>query len=82
MNALQQLVKWCFRGLGKILIGCVRLYQILLSPLLGKNCRFHPSCSSYFILAVEKYGPIRGGLKGAWRICRCHPWSAGGHDPP
>jgi putative component of membrane protein insertase Oxa1/YidC/SpoIIIJ protein YidD len=54
MNALQQLVKWCFRGLGKILIGCVRLYQILLSPLLGKNCRFHPSCSSFFIIAVEK----------------------------
>jgi putative membrane protein insertion efficiency factor len=47
-----------------------------------KHCRFHPSCSSFFILAVEKYGPIRGSLKGAWRICRCHPWCEGGHDPP
>lgn len=66
----------------RILIGLVRLYQIFLSPLLGRNCRFQPTCSSYFIQAVEKYGPLRGSLRGIWRICRCNPFSAGGEDPP
>ncbi len=64
------------------LIGAVRLYQIFLSPLLGRNCRFQPTCSNYFIQAVRKYGPLRGSLKGAWRICRCNPFCQGGWDPP
>jgi len=64
------------------LIAGVRTYQILLRPLLPPLCRFHPSCSEYFIEAVNKYGPIRGGCKGAWRICRCNPWNPGGYDPP
>ncbi len=64
------------------LIGTVRLYQFLLSPLLGQHCRFQPTCSRYFIESVQKYGAIRGTLRGVWRICRCHPWSAGGYDPP
>lgn len=65
-----------------ILIAAVRMYQIFLSPLLGKNCRFRPTCSSYFIQAVQKYGPIRGSAKGVLRICRCHPFHPGGYDPP
>lgn len=65
-----------------MLIGCVRLYQIILSPLIGRNCRFTPTCSSYFIQAVQKYGPLRGSLRGIWRICRCNPFSPGGEDPP
>ncbi|MFP6577071.1 MAG: membrane protein insertion efficiency factor YidD, partial [Pirellulaceae bacterium] len=60
-------MRWLFRGwqniLSMLLIGSVRLYQILLSPLLGRLCRFEPSCSNYFIQAVRKHGP----LKGAWR---------------
>lgn len=60
----------------------VRIYQWTLSPLLGPRCRFEPSCSRYFIGAVEKYGLIRGGAKGIARICRCHPWNPGGYDPP
>jgi putative membrane protein insertion efficiency factor len=63
-------------------IGCVRIYQLTLSPLIGPVCRFEPSCSRYFIGAVEKYGLIRGGAKGVARICRCHPWHPGGYDPP
>lgn len=63
-------------------IGCVRIYQLTLSPLIGPVCRFEPSCSRYFIGAVEKYGLIRGGAKGVARICRCHPWNPGGYDPP
>jgi uncharacterized protein len=65
-----------------LLIGCVRLYQITLSPYLGQQCRFQPTCSHYFIAAVEKYGAVRGSCKGAWRICRCNPFCQGGYDPP
>jgi putative membrane protein insertion efficiency factor len=65
-----------------ILIGGVRLYQIFLSPFLGRQCRFTPSCSNYFILAVRKYGPLSGSLRGIWRICRCNPFHPGGEDPP
>jgi putative membrane protein insertion efficiency factor len=78
MNALQ----WLVRLPGEVLIAMVRVYQLTLSPLLGKNCRFEPSCSKYFILAVRKYGAIRGSLLGAWRILRCNPFCRGGYDPP
>jgi putative membrane protein insertion efficiency factor len=64
------------------LIGLVRLYQIFLSPIFGRSCRFDPTCSNYFIAAVRKYGAISGASRGAWRICRCHPWNPGGYDPP
>jgi hypothetical protein len=63
-------------------IGMVRLYQIFISPLLGRNCRFYPSCSSYFIQAVQKYGLVVGGWRGCLRIMRCHPFHPGGFDPP
>jgi hypothetical protein len=64
------------------LIAMVRLYQCVLSPLFGQRCRFEPSCSAYFIGAVEKYGVIRGTVRGIRRICRCHPFHPGGFDPP
>ena len=64
------------------LIGAVRIYQYTLSPLLGRHCRFEPSCSAYFIQSVQKHGAIRGTLRGIWRICRCHPFHPGGYDPP
>jgi putative membrane protein insertion efficiency factor len=63
-------------------IGLVRLYKLFLSPLLGKNCRYDPTCSTYMIQAIEKYGLVRGVFKGTLRILRCHPWSPGGWDPP
>nr|WP_145252323.1 membrane protein insertion efficiency factor YidD [Aeoliella mucimassa] len=65
-----------------ILIGMVRFYQLGISPLLGKNCRFQPTCSEYFIQSVRKYGPLRGSWRGVKRIARCHPWNPGGYDPP
>lgn len=65
-----------------VLIAGVRLYQWTLSPFLGGQCRFEPSCSRYFIEAVEKYGACRGAGKGIARICRCHPFHPGGYDPP
>lgn len=75
MNALRAACVW-------LLILPVRFYQVVFGPLLPKVCRFHPSCSDYFIQAVEKHGAVRGGLKGVWRICRCNPLSRGGYDPP
>ncbi|MFL5331428.1 MAG: membrane protein insertion efficiency factor YidD [Gemmataceae bacterium] len=68
--------------LASLLIGAARLYQLLLSPILPRSCRFDPSCSEYFIQAVRKYGPVRGVWRGTKRICRCHPWNQGGWDPP
>ncbi|WP_457575192.1 membrane protein insertion efficiency factor YidD [Desulfomarina sp.] len=62
-------------------IGLVKGYQYLLSPLFPPCCRFFPTCSVYTIQAIEKYGVIKGGLLGIWRILRCHPFSRGGHDP-
>ena len=64
------------------LIFLVRIYQWTLSPLFGRQCRFEPSCSRYFIGAVRKYGAIVGAWKGVCRIGRCHPWHPGGYDPP
>jgi putative membrane protein insertion efficiency factor len=65
-----------------VLIGLVRVYQFTLSPFLGPCCRYDPHCSQYFILAVRKYGPVWGALKGVARVCRCHPWGSSGYDPP
>jgi hypothetical protein len=78
MNAWQMLR----RVPSLVLIGIVRLYQWTLSPIFGRQCRFQPTCSHYFIQAVEKYGVLRGTLKGMWRILRCNPLCRGGYDPP
>jgi len=72
----------CDRVAAAVLVAAVVVYQRTLSPLLGRHCRFTPSCSTYFRQSVEKYGAVRGGLRGLARICRCHPWSRGGFDPP
>ena len=68
--------------LSTLLILPVRFYQIAIGPMLPKVCRYYPSCSEYFILAVEKHGACKGCAKGIWRICRCGPWTPGGFDPP
>jgi putative membrane protein insertion efficiency factor len=53
----------------------------LLSPFLGRNCRFHPSCSVYAIEALQRHGAIKGGWLAFRRVTRCHPWNPGGYDP-
>lgn len=72
---LRSAVQW-------MVVAPVRAYQCVVSPWLGPRCRFEPTCSQYFVDAVRKYGVARGTLRGLWRICRCHPFSRGGHDPP
>lgn len=79
---MRVVVNFATQALSAFLIGGVRCYQAVLSPLMGGQCRFVPSCSHYFIEAVKKHGPVRGAAKGVARICRCHPWHPGGYDPP
>jgi len=62
-------------------VALIRLYQITLSPLIGRHCRFYPSCSEYAVEAIIRKGPIIGSLMAAWRILRCNPFCKGGYDP-
>ena len=59
----------------------VRFYQLFLSPLIGSNCRFQPTCSHYMIQSIEEWGVIKGIWLGLKRIFKCHPWGPHGHDP-
>jgi putative membrane protein insertion efficiency factor len=76
------MIRLVARIVSVVLIGLVWIYRIFVRPLLPPTCIYYPSCSEYFIRAVRKYGPIRGGAKGVWRVCRCHPFNEGGFDPP
>ena len=64
-----------------VLIGALRAYQYAVRPMLGANCRFHPSCSDYAREAIERHGAIQGTALALRRIGRCHPWHPGGYDP-
>jgi putative membrane protein insertion efficiency factor len=65
----------------RALLGLIRLYQFTFSTIMGKQCRFYPSCSNYTAEAIRRYGAGKGGLLGIKRILRCHPGNPGGHDP-
>jgi putative membrane protein insertion efficiency factor len=64
-----------------LLIRAIDVYRWLLSPWLGSNCRFYPSCSSYAREALSLHGACRGLWLACRRVCRCHPWHPGGYDP-
>jgi len=74
MKIIKLLFSWLF-------LGIIRLYQLLLSPILGASCRFTPTCSQYGIEAIKKHGPFYGGWLTLKRIASCHPWGKHGHDP-
>lgn len=63
-----------------LLIAPIRLYQMLISPLLGQRCRFYPSCSQYALEAIQKHGAVHGLALGARRLVKCHPFNPGGVD--
>jgi putative membrane protein insertion efficiency factor len=64
-----------------VLIGLLRAYRLVVSPLYGQVCRYHPSCSAYALEAVRVHGSLRGGWYAVRRVARCHPWAPGGYDP-
>ncbi|NEX63596.1 membrane protein insertion efficiency factor YidD [Noviherbaspirillum galbum] len=64
-----------------LLLWLLKAYQYSISPFLGANCRFYPSCSRYAMDAVNEHGAARGSLLAAKRLCKCHPWHPGGIDP-
>jgi putative membrane protein insertion efficiency factor len=65
----------------KSIVALIGAYRTLLSPMLGSNCRFHPTCSAYAAQAIEELGIRRGGWLAIRRIARCHPYNPGGYDP-
>ncbi len=65
----------------KLLILLIRVYQLTLSPFIGRNCRYTPTCSNYGIEAIKKYGAIKGGWLTVKRIISCNPWGGSGYDP-
>ena len=67
---------------GKLLVGLIRVYQRVLSPLSKPTCRFVPSCSEYAAQSIEKHGATKGCLRALRRLVKCHPFHEGGYDPP
>ena len=65
----------------KMCIKLIEFYQKSISPWLGHNCKYYPTCSEYMKQAIEKYGFLKGFLLGCWRFLRCNPFSKGGYDP-
>lgn len=65
----------------RFLLGFIKIYQLLFSSLMGRSCRYYPTCSSYAAESIRKFGALRGMWLGTMRICRCHPFCDGGHDP-
>jgi len=70
MGAYERVVRLALRG-----------YKLTLSPLIGRQCRFHPSCSEYAADALIIHGPARGAALALGRVCRCNPWGGSGYDP-
>lgn len=65
----------------RALLATIRLYQRRISPALPRRCRYEPSCSSYTVESIDRFGVLRGSLLAAWRLLRCNPFSHGGFDP-
>jgi putative membrane protein insertion efficiency factor len=74
MKSLKQILSLPF-------IGLIKVYQLVISPLLGPSCRYTPTCSQYGLEAFKKYGPLKGLWLTVKRIARCNPWGGHGHDP-
>lgn len=64
-----------------VLLGLLAVYRYAISPMLGRNCRFMPSCSEYAGEAIRRHGSVRGSWLALKRVLRCHPWHPGGYDP-
>jgi len=76
-----RLLEWIHHLLKNLLVLPIRIYQLVLSPLLGKNCRYTPTCSHYSIEAIQEWGIFRGSWMAIRRIVSCNPWGGFGYDP-
>ncbi len=65
----------------RLLLAPIAAYQRLISPALPRRCRYEPTCSAYAVIAIRRFGPLRGTLLAVWRLLRCNPFSHGGFDP-
>jgi len=74
-------MKYISKFVSGIMVFLIKVYQRCISPLFPPTCRFYPTCSQYFIQALEKYGVFKGSYLGIKRILKCHPWNPGGYDP-
>lgn len=74
LQSLRKLAVW-------LPIKLIRAYQICISPYIGKNCRYTPTCSAYAVEALRKHGLLKGSCLAVWRILRCNPWGGSGYDP-
>jgi putative membrane protein insertion efficiency factor len=77
-------LRWVRKVPMLLLVGLIRFYQLVISPMRPPTCRYYPSCSAYAVLALQRHGAVRGSYLAARRLLRCHPWAAGGVDdvPP
>nr|WP_330408454.1 membrane protein insertion efficiency factor YidD [Roseburia sp. AF42-8] len=80
-NYLKIISKRRWNDFEKILIAIIKFYRKYLSPMKTTKCPYCPTCSTYGLIAVEKYGAVKGGALALWRILRCNPFSKGGYDP-
>lgn len=69
------------RATERVMLGLIRTYQLTLSPWLGRDCRYTPTCSAYAAEAIRRFGPRRGAWLALKRVGRCHPWGGAGYDP-
>ncbi|MGN6353955.1 MAG: membrane protein insertion efficiency factor YidD [Parafilimonas sp.] len=74
-------MKWILKILSYPFILLIKIYQKIISPILGPQCRFTPTCSNYALEAFKKYGVFKGGWLAIKRISKCHPWGKSGYDP-
>ena len=78
-------MRWLYRGfknlLSKLMIGLIKLYQVTLSPYIGRACRYTPTCSNYGIEAIQKHGTFKGFWLTLKRVLSCNPWGGSGYDP-
>jgi len=78
---VKEIISVTFKLLAVPFILLIKIYQLLISPLLPSSCRYIPTCSQYSLEALKKYGLLKGGWLGIKRISRCHPWGKSGYDP-
>ena len=78
---MRKFLKFIQKLPANIMILLIKIYQWTLSPLIGRNCRYTPTCSNYGIEAIRKYGAIKGGWLTIKRVASCNPWGGSGYDP-